>query len=371
LSRGRISADRHISERTLADGRTTYAVQVKLFWPDGKVKAHYVGSYPSIEEARNHRDVALAEMQAAREQARAGVDSTDWQAEGVTAAEEPDEADVYERACREWAETAALERRRQSQTVTFPGPVATLVFAADQHVGGAGVDYPRLMHEATIIRDTPGMYAATVGDVVDNFVIAKLAHVRHGTRLTIPDEAVLARMYLRLLAPKLVAAVGGNHEGWTRSLAGDDFFSELISEVSPCCLYDPNDCRVTVTVGGCSWRVRMRHKWRGSSYLNATHGIERASREDQDFDIGVAAHTHVSGLARTFTTAGASRLALLCGSYKRIDSYAQQIGAAKANASTAVAVLLDSRTGTMTGIESLEEAAMLTRLANERAFSKC
>jgi hypothetical protein len=110
--------------------------------------------------------------------------------------------------------------------------------------------------------------------------------------------------------------------------------------------------------------LRLRHRWRGSSYLNATHGIERASREDQDLDIGVSAHTHVSGLARTFTTGGCSRIALLCGSYKVIDSYNQQIGGARPNGSTAVCVMLDSRNGTMTGIESLEEAARLTTLAN-------
>jgi hypothetical protein len=338
----------------LGDGSIRYEVVVKVFWPDGTVHHRYVGRYDDLAAAERDRDEALAALRAEREAERNhSGDATDmgWQ------------ADVWERAVAAWSETAERERMRQAQTLTFPGPVVTLAFLADQHVGGSGVDYPRLMAEARLIRETPGMYAATVGDVVDNFVAPKLLALRTGTRLTIPDEAVLARMYLRVLAPKLVAAVAGNHEHWTRQLSGHDYFADVLASVSGRCLYDPHDLRVTVRVGDFERRLRLRHKWRGSSYLNALHGIMRASREDQDFDIGVAAHTHVSGLAGTFTTGGQSRIALLCGSYKRVDHFAQQIGVARPNGSTAVCVMLDARNGTMTGIESLDEAARLTRLA--------
>lgn len=355
--------EKHIQVHCLQDGSYNYKVQIKLFWPDDKVNTRYIGIYDSLPDAIRARDVAMDSFKSEREAARIQMlCPVEWEARGLTASVEPDETDVWERACAAWEEIRRLEEARQTQRLDFPGPVVTIAFLADQHVGGAGVDYPRLMAEARLIAETPGMVAATCGDVTDNFIVPKLLALRTQTRLNIPDEAVLAKMYLGVLTPKLVAAVGGNHEGWTQSLAGFDYFAELVLSVSQKCLYDPHDCRVTVKVGSHEWRLRLRHKWRGSSYINALHGIQRASREDQDFDIGVGAHTHVSGLAGTFTTGGKTRLALLCGSYKRSDMFSRQIGFPTPNNSTAVAVLLDGTTGTMTGFESLDEAARMTRL---------
>jgi hypothetical protein len=366
VARGAKGSHPHIREQIRDGGRISYQVHPKVFWPDGTIRHHYAGTYDTLEDAEKARDESLAKLRAERDAERkriADATETEWQAEGLTAVAEPDEADVWERACAAWSESAEIERRRQRQTLTFPGPVVTLAFLADQHIGGEGVDYPRLRDEAQLIRETPGMYAATVGDLLDNMIAGKLLAVRMGTTLSIPKEVTLAKLYLEILAPKLVAAVAGNHEHWTRSLAGIDYFAEVLASATSRCLYDPHDCRITVRVGSCERRVRMRHKWRGNSYLNALHGIMRASREDQDFDIGVGAHTHASGLAGTFTTGGQTRLALLCGTYKRADDYARSGGFAKPNNSTAVCAMINGRDGTMVGIESLDEAARLTRLA--------
>jgi hypothetical protein len=72
---------------------------------------------------------------------------------------------------------------------------------------------------------------------------------------------------------------------------------------------------------------------------------------------GVGAHTHASGLARQFNNSGADGLALLCGSYKRVDKYAKQSGFPRPNASAAVAIIFDERTRTMQGFNDLQLAA--------------
>lgn len=281
---------------------------------------------------------------------------------GVLAADElPDEDEVYRQAVAQWEKTRELEERKNSQVLEFShGPVA-MVWMADQHLGGAGVDYPRVFAEAEIVRDTPGMFAGTVGDLLDGFIIEHLLNVRLGECMSIADEFALVRRYLRVLGPKLKVSVGGNHDFWFNWLTGIDYFREVLAGVAPGVIYDADDCRLTVKVGDTEFQGRVRHKWRGRSIYNPTHGAERAAKWDQDFEWAVGAHTHACGVARGFTAGGESGIAVQCGSYKVIDDYARRQGFPKPNKSTAVAIVFDEETHSMTGFENLEFAARFMR----------
>ena len=280
---------------------------------------------------------------------------------GVPAHDPPDEAQVWERAKREWQQVSRLVDRRAKQRIKFEyGPVG-FALLADQHFGDGGVDYPRAEKEAQIVADTPGLYAILAGDVVNNFIITKLAQARYDTRLSIPDEWALLRGYLRILSPKLQVVVGGNHDQWVTMLTGIDYFRDVVGEFSPTVIYDSDDCLVDAEVAEWSVSMRIRHKWKGSSIYNPTHGIERAAKWDQDFIIGMGAHTHVSGVARSFNIGGVNGMALLAGSYKRVDSYARRQGFAKPNTSTAVAVIIDAEEHALVGFDCLEMAAKYLR----------
>lgn len=285
-----------------------------------------------------------------------------WTAEGVRAEEGPDEDEVYARAVREYQRTSQVEQRRRNQRVVFNAPAVMLVFAGDQHLGNAGTDYEHCYHEAELVRDTPGMAAWLCGDLLDNFIIGKLRQARDDARLSIPDEWALVRRYLRIVGPKLIGATAGNHDAWTKLLAGVDYFRDVLTQINPTALYDTDDSRVTIVVGGeqgHAFKARIRHKWRGSSIYNVTHGQERATLFDEDgegVDLVVGAHTHTAGVARGFTRGGASKLAVQVGSYKRVDGYAKREGFSMPNGSTAVAVLL-TESGEMSGFESMGLAA--------------
>lgn len=219
--------------------------------------------------------------------------------EGIRADDEyPDPDEVYARACEEWRRAEELLDRREMQKLQFDhGPVA-LTFVGDQHLGGNGVNVPRCFAEAELVARTPGMWAVLLGDTLDNFVRQALLKVRLFAKFSIPDEWALVRRYLGILGPKLVLSVSGNHEGWTRRLAGVDYFREAVAEVNPDCIYDVDDARVLVKVGEIPFYGRIRHKWKGSSIYNPTHGIERAAKWDADFQWGVGAHTHQAGVVR-------------------------------------------------------------------------
>ena len=275
--------------------------------------------------------------------------------DGVTASDYiPSEDDVYERAVRGWDQTDDLVRKRSQQTLLFDhGPVA-FACVADQHFGDRGTNYKRAFGEAELIANTPGMFVILAGDLVNNFVIGKLTALRMDTRLTISDEIVLLRRYVRILAPKILLHLGGNHEYWTTLLTGIPYFRDVIAEAAPDALYDNDQIDVTVKVGQAEYPGRIRHKWRGSSIYNATHGIERAYKWSHGFLWGVGAHTHESGLIREFNADGQTGLAVVCGSYKREDDYARRLGLPEANNSTAV-VIIFSQDG-MLGFSNLQLA---------------
>jgi hypothetical protein len=279
--------------------------------------------------------------------------------EGVAALTVPDEDEVYRRAVEEWEQTKEHLAQRERQRLHFDSGPICLVWIADLHLGGKGIDYPRVFEEAEIIAETPGMWAGTVGDLVDQFILEQMRSERLEARLTIPDEWVLLKRYLKALGPRLKVAVRGNHDAWVHKLSGVDYFREVLTSVAPSVLYDEDDCRFRLEVGDAAWRVRVRHKWKGSSIYNPSHGIERAAKWDQDFDLGVGAHTHEGGFARGFSAGGRDCMAVMCGSYKVHDRYARSRGFPKPRRTTAVSVIFWD--GRMVGVEYLPLAARIMR----------
>ena len=279
------------------------------------------------------------------------------------AEEEIDEEEVW-RAALALSEKRkkVIQKKKNHQIIFEEGPVA-IVFIADPHLGGRGVDYKRLDSDVTEILSTPAMYVCTVGDMVDNFIIGKLKDIRLGTPFTVSEEWALAKRVLRLLAPRMILSVSGNHDLWTYALTNIDYLSEIHQQLNPHILYAKYDHNVTITVGETSLDLRLRHQWRGSSIYNETHGIERAAKFDkgEHFDIGVGAHTHVSGLYRQFNNGGKTGHAIICGSYKFDDDFASKNGFSKPNEAAAVGVIIWPD-GTVLGSNSLSAISSYMRI---------
>jgi predicted phosphodiesterase len=269
-----------------------------------------------------------------------------------------DDDEIYQRAVSEYRKTTAHLARQTQQVIPIArGPVA-LVFVADLHLGNSGVDYERCFREAEIIARTPGMWLVTAGDLLDNFLFAKMMNARLKARISIDEEWALVRRYLKIVAKKLLVSVSGNHDNWTLALTGIDYFREVVAQIAPDAIYDTDDVTFRLEVGKAEFPIRVRHLWQGSSIYNLTHGIERAAKFDGGFAVGVGGHTHASGLVRTFDANGQTGMAVLCGSYKRFDPYAKTKGFYRPNASTAMTVIFDE-SGAMVGVDRLDMAARL------------
>lgn len=256
---------------------------------------------------------------------------------------------------------AADAAAQRVQRIAFnEGPIC-VVHKGDAHLGGSGVNYPLLRAHAEIVRDTPGMYAIYVGDLVDNFIAAWAHKIRHTTVMTIPEEWHLARQYLGWMSPKILAAVDGNHDAWTKDLGGIDYYREVIAAARPDALYARDDLKFTLSVGGAEWAYRVRHKWGGSSIYNPTHGQERGQKWDQDFTVGVGAHTHTGAYFRLFNAGGRTGAAIQTNTYKELDEYARREGFPRSIHEQPVAVIYTDA-GEMVGTNSIVAAADLMRL---------
>lgn len=332
-----------------------------LKWTDGLTWGELEKRYPDIPRAKFRREATRYRDNHRDEFPQAAPPTI----EGATALDAQIEPEAsYRRMVEDWEIQKRFDEKKRRQTLKFSQDVICLVNSADWHLGGAGVDYPALRADLELIARTPGMYLAALGDLVDNFILQKMASVRYGTTAPIPAEWAVMRMMLEIVAEKLVIIVSGNHDKWTKLAAGVDYFANVVSGITARALYDSDEVRATLTVG--EWDgilLKARHKWRGNSELNATHGAEKAARFDSPFHIGMAAHTHISGLVRQFrvidpaTQAPATGVILQAGSYKRLDDYVRTTGLPAANASTSVAVIVDSRTRSLVGFDDLKCAA--------------
>lgn len=311
-----------------------------------------LGTFPTLAEAIAVRDAYFAQVKPTYTVA-AGV-----QISGLTLQDAAlDEEAVFAKALHSFTDTATYAARQADQTITVDFSPLCMVYTADHHFGNPGTDVGRIFAEADIINAMPQTLLATIGDLFDNFILEKMRSVRFDTTMSLQEEFILGKRYLQRIADKWRLAVDGNHDLWTAMLTGINWQREVARDIAPLLLHDSYDCRVNLCVQGVAFPGRIRHNWRGRSELNDTHGIEKAARFDQDFIWGVGAHTHRSGLVRAFNAAGGNGMAGLCGSYKRYDTYARQNGYPKANDSTAIAIIFDADTNSMTGFNNLDMAA--------------
>jgi hypothetical protein len=233
---------------------------------------------------------------------------------------------------------AQRARQKMHQSVRFPfGPVA-LFFVGDQHIGNMGTDVRRMLDEQKMIMETPGSYVVQMGDIVDNFVVGRLIAENWKESAPVWDQWHLGKHYLEGFKDRLIAVNGGNHDFWHHKVSGIDYTREI---TPPGVLYDADTLRFRVHVGPAEFKVWTRHKWRGKSMYNPTHGQERGAREDDGRqDIYVGAHNHTGAVCREFVREASRKIAIQIGTYKIHDDYATSEGFPRHDASTCCALIL-------------------------------
>lgn len=246
--------------------------------------------------------------------------------EGVNADQYINVDRIWQRVLEHQIEADAKHEAKQHQTITInDGKPFAIAYLSDFHVGSSGVNYKALKKDVDTINQTEGFWSEFHGDAVDNWVVGKLAGLQRNQLLNFDEEWGLFLAILEMMQPKLLWVVSGNHDNWSFKIGGADRIRQALQGSK--ILYDTDEVNVTVKLGNASWRHKIRHKTRYNSVFNKSHGIERdLERGGDDFDIGVAGHTHVGTFFREFAFHGKMRLAILTGAYKRHDAFQREIG---------------------------------------------
>ena len=284
-----------------------------------------------------------------------GVDSPELlEVKGISAKKKVDIDELIAKAAALFESGEKKEKARRNQKVVVSGGPACLYFSGDEHFGGK-TDIMRMLREATLVKNTPGMFHVRMGDIVNQFILGRMRAIRDNASVTIEEEWILAKMLIDTIADKLVAFCGGNHDDWARKASGMDRLADIIPDGV---IYDKYEIAFDLQVGEAVKRIRIRHRWKGSSVFNPTHGIEVAAQRDKaDFDVAVGAHTHQAALSREFFAQGKKRIAVLTNTFKKHDDFAREIGFPRSDETTTGVAVIFEEDGTMLGAPSLEWAA--------------
>lgn len=236
--------------------------------------------------------------------------------------DEPIES-LLDRRCSAFERTFKQDAIEESPvTVTEEGPIA-IVHLGDPHLDDDGCDMPLLRHHIDVIRKTPGMMAACIGDVTNNWAggLTRL----WANQSTTSNEAWRLAEWL-ITSVEWAYFVLGNHDAWTGP--GSGCLPYLMRETT-IGASGPHDVRIRLDGPGWTSPVRIwaRHSWPGISLWHPLHGQIRAAKiGGYPADLLVGGHIHTWGYHLEELPGGHVSHCIQVGSYKRIDDYSIALG---------------------------------------------
>jgi hypothetical protein len=233
----------------------------------------------------------------------------------------PSAAELIDRRKAEFARVDAAKEARKliDVPVKLDGPVGVSWFG-DPHLDDPGTDIALVERHVDLVRGTPGLFAANIGDSGNHWV-GRLARLYGEQSTSAAETWVLVEWLIEALPWLLI--INGNHGVWNG--AGDPL-KWLIRQQPGA--FDDNGTRLNLTFpNGRAIRVNARHDFRGHSMWNPAHGLAKAIQMGHRDHLLVAGHTHVTGYnVLKDPASGLISHALRIASYKTHDRYADTLG---------------------------------------------
>jgi hypothetical protein len=272
----------------------------------------------------------------------------------------PDEIDLPALVARRKAQfakksKAELARRLIGVKISIDGPIGIL-HMGDPHVDDDGTDIAKLEADTTLCRETEGLFAATVGDLQNNW-IGRLARLYAEQSTSAAESWALTEWLVNSV--DWIYMIGGNHDCW--SGAGDPL--KWITKHSGT-LFENHSARLNLKFpSGAEIRVNARHDFSGHSMWNPAHGIAKAVQMGWRDHILTCGHKHISGyqILKDPNSKLVSHAIRVAG-YKTFDRYATEKGLPDQTVSPSVVTVIDpykddSDAGQVTVYHDVEEGA--------------
>lgn len=208
----------------------------------------------------------------------------------------------------------------------------------DPHLDDDGTNLDEIAEHCRVVRETEGMWGASVGDHANNWV-GRLGRLYAGQTTTEREGWRLVEWFVQS-APWLYL-VGGNHDAWT---GGADPLRYIAEARNAHLQYD--GARLALRFPSKrEIRVNCRHDFKGHSQWNDAHGPMKSARFGFRDHILTCGHRHTNayGIVPSYTTNGEPIVShcIRVAAYKRFDDYAHQIGALDAPKSPCVVTIID------------------------------
>jgi len=168
-----------------------------------------------------------------------------------------------------------------------------ICFAGDLHMGGGFTNHKLIRSTIEFILDTPGMYIALVGDVIEGFLPNfRSAEAREQMPASVKAQInAYGSLVNELLAEnKLLWASWGDHDGmWFEKAVGMNVVKHTIHDRVP---YFSGRGLVTIYLGGEKYYVITNHREGSRSQWNRVMPSRRQYDKFFPADLMVTGHTH-------------------------------------------------------------------------------
>ena len=171
-------------------------------------------------------------------------------------------------------------------------PVA-VAFAADFHMGGGYTDHRAIRSTIEYILATPGLYVATIGDLIEGFIPGeKSAETVEQMVGSLKGQLGALKSVIAELAKakKILCMTWGDHDAkWFEKLVGLNIVKSQFHDRVP---YFNGRGLIRLLVGKQEYWLQVNHALPGNSYLNPNHAQRKAALTLFPADVTASGHTH-------------------------------------------------------------------------------
>lgn len=216
-------------------------------------------------------------------------------------------------------------------------PIALCTFG-DPHLDDDGCNWPLLLRDIELCKNTPGMYGMNIGDTTNNWV-GRLIKEYANQETSRGTAFKLVEWFFKDSGIKWLVMLLGNHDSW-------NFGSETLSRIceNVCIMVDWRAQFKLKFSNGRECLIDAAHDHTGHSQWNSLHAQQKASTMGGIAHVYIAGHKHNWALAQNECphTHRVYWLARARG-YKHIDHYGENLGFGSQKAGSSVVIVIDPK----------------------------